>query len=40
MNTPLLAVPNEILFEIAKLLPRQSVIALLKACRAMQCYRK
>lgn len=35
MNDPLLPVPNEILFEIAKYLPNHSVIALLKTCRAM-----
>lgn len=36
MDTPLLTIPNEILFEIANLLPRKCLIALLKTCRAMQ----
>lgn len=35
MSTPILTVPNEILFIIAKLLPRRYVAALLKTCRDM-----
>ncbi|KAL0639468.1 actin- protein 3 [Maublancomyces gigas] len=32
MTTPMLAIPNEILFEIAKLLPRADVVALQETC--------
>lgn len=35
MSTPILTVPNEILFIIANLFPRGSVAALLRTCRAM-----
>lgn len=35
MPTSLLTVPNEILYEITRLLPLRSVIALLKTCRAI-----